>query len=621
MKSCRVCCLSSSSTLCRRVQSAISFSCLPPAERVVDMARQCAFPSACVLLALLVPFRLIPAASCLCIPDVPGALLHDKEVLRHPLVTGAFEELKKNLTGLFTKDSYDGLAFAVVHASGSDAAFTFNRGPLKLNESKPEDGGGPQIDGDSVFRIVSASKNLAAFSALVVERQSRSQTNIPVLTLDTPVRIALPEFDLPPTDWANGGSEITLSMLGTHSSGLPREGYATNFDFVTGLSKANAQTIGNEWASADPSEVLESIKGKPLLFAPGQRVAYSNAGTCILGYAVAAYRNRLSSSNLVWNDVVTEDIFKPLNMTHSFFGPIPDDLRRLVCVPAGETWTDLQVGPGYDPAGGGWSSANDLVKYLYNVWLKPEPDLITPTQRRNSLQPRLILPDGKQQVGFGWEINIYKPDENSSTYNAYGKSGDGGGYHSRIEVQPNLGYGVVILTAEGSRPRKDYTRLRPERILNDVHNILIQAFRKAYSEKLKEKYAGDWVVAPNTPGTANAKVELQNDILFLRELVVNNASALERVDQLSWTADSQERFFSTPDGVSLNPSEAVLGPKGEARGQVMRMSIASERCDWFDFDGYTDPNGWPPDKLFFVDGDNGVELHYPPLDGVLVRKK
>ncbi|KAK8160214.1 beta-lactamase/transpeptidase-like protein [Phyllosticta citribraziliensis] len=410
-------------------------------------------------------------------------------------------------------------------------------------------------------------------------------------------------------------------MLGTHSSGIPREGYATNFDFVTGLSKANAQTIGNEWTSADPSEVLESIKGKPLLFAPGQRVAYSNAGTCILGYAVAAYRNRLSSSNLVWNDVVTEDIFKPLNMTHSFFGPIPDELRRLVCVPAGETWTDLQVGPGYDPAGGGWSSANDLVKYLYNVWLKPEPDLITPTQRRNSLQPRLILPDGKQQVGFGWEINVYKPNENSSTYNVYGKSGDGGGYHSRIDVQPNLGYGVVILTAEGSRPKKDYTRLRPEKVLNGAHEILIQAFRKAYSEKLKEKYAGDWVVAPNTPGSANAKVEVQNDILFLREMVVNNASALERVDQLSWTDESQERFFSSPDGVSLNPSEAVLDSKGEARGQVMRMSIASERCDWFDFDGYTDPNGWPPDKLFFVDGDNGVELHYPPLDGVLVRKK
>ncbi|KAK8232821.1 beta-lactamase/transpeptidase-like protein [Phyllosticta capitalensis] len=609
------------------------------------MARWRAFPQAWIL-ASLVPLYLILAASAICIPDVPASLLYDKEVLKHPIVTGAFDELKKNLTGLFTQESYDGLAFALVHASSPEAAFTFNRGPLKLNESKPEDGKGAQIDGDSIFRIVSISKNLAAFSALVIERQSRLQNALPVLTLDTRARDALPEFDLAPTDWENGGSEITLSMLGTHSSGLPREGYATNFDFVSGQSKANAQTIGNEWTSTDPSEVIASVKEKPLLFAPGQRVAYSNAGTCILGYAVAAYRNRLSSSNLFWNDIVKEDIFKPLEMTHSFFGPIPDDLRRLVCVPAGETWTDLQVGPGYDPSGGGWSSANDLVKYMYNVWLKPQPDLITPTQRRNSLQPRLILPDGKQQVGFGWEINVYKPNENSSTlapylltycapalpteqhssddvpsYNAYGKSGDGGGYHARIDVQPNLGYGVVVLTAEGSRPKKGYKRLRPDNVLSDVHNILIPAFRKAYSEKLKEKYAGDYVVAPNTPGTANAKVEVQDDTLFLRELVVNNASALERVDQLAWTADSQERFFSTPDGVTLNPSEAVLDPKGEARGQVMRMSIAGEKCDWQDFDGYTDPNGWPPDKFFFVDGDAGTELHYPPLDGVLVRKK
>lgn len=139
---------------------------------------------------------------------------------------------------------------------------------------------------------------MAAFSALVIERQSRLQNALPVLTLDTRARDALPEFDLAPTDWENGGSEITLSMLGTHSSGLPREGYATNFDFVSGQSKANAQTIGNEWTSTDPSEVIASVKEKPLLFAPGQRVACqyssvfdaqlltwkdSNAGTCILG--------------------------------------------------------------------------------------------------------------------------------------------------------------------------------------------------------------------------------------------------------------------------------------------------------------------------------------------------
>jgi hypothetical protein len=53
---------------------------------------------------------------------------------------------------------------------------------------------------------------------------------------------------------------------------------------------------------------------------------------------------------------------------------------------------------------------------VYNLWLKPMPQLITPTQRRTILQPRISLPDGSQELGFGWEIFVTKPKSEDSTY-------------------------------------------------------------------------------------------------------------------------------------------------------------------------------------------------------------
>jgi len=272
-----------------------------------------------------------------------------------------------------------------------------------LNESS-----GPRINGDTAFRIVSISKNIAAASALVVINQGSAQNNVPRLTLDTPLIDVLPSFKLSEKDWENGGSEITLSMLGTESSGLPREGYQTDFNEFSGLARASVSLIGDFWSSATPESVVQNVFQQGLVFAPSQRASYSNAGFNLLGYGIANYRNRLRNSSLSWSEVAIEDVLRPLNMSHSFFGPIPHQLKDNISVPNTVNWADLMIGDGYDPAVGMWSSTNDLVKYLYNVWLTPTPQLITLTQRRTVLQPRITLPDGVQELGFGWEISVVK---------------------------------------------------------------------------------------------------------------------------------------------------------------------------------------------------------------------
>ncbi|KAL0264772.1 hypothetical protein SLS55_000724 [Diplodia seriata] len=367
-----------------------------------------------------------------------------------------------------------------------------------------------QVDSDSIFRVASISKNIAALSTLVVENESKTHGAFPVLSPGSPVRQALPEFGLPEKDWQNGGSDITLSMLATHSSGIPREGYLTDFNMVVGVAKADAETI----------------------------------------------------------EYATYNILERLNMTHTFFGAIPDALVPSIGVPGGPNWVDLVIGPGYDPAGGMW--------------------------------PRLILPDGKQQVGYGWEIAT--TDHRTKSYNIYGKSGDAGGFHSWLDVVPNLGYGIVVLSQESQPAGSGYTRVSPTTVRDNVHAILLPAFVEALASRLERRYAGryarardggaiaDEVAKANGSAAAGsfARLEVENGALFVRELSVNGTSAWEGLDRLGWTAESQARFFSTASGVSLHPAEgAGEGAEFSDVGmpQVWRVIPDSETCDWYDFDG------------------------------------
>jgi hypothetical protein len=294
-------------------------------------------------------------------------------------------------------------------------------------------------------------------------------------------------------------------------------------------------------------------------------------------------------------------------MTHSFFGTIPQNLIPDVGIPGGDNWADLIIGEGYDPAAGMWSSANDLASYLFNLWLTPEPTLITPFQRRHVMKPSVILPDGKQQSGPGWEIEILTlpTSENVSlaevslkTYSIFGKSGDGGGWHSWIDTIPNLGYGIIVLAQQSGLP--DYMGIATSVTRETVHAILAPAFAKALSARTKERFAGfynagkdtglsvDEVATTLSDSSTYANLEVQDQILYLRSLTVNGSSALEAIDRLSWTTDAQPRYFSTPEGVVLEPAEGVgeteeFGPGAQVWRMVSSIPVrpACETCTDF----------------------------------------
>ncbi|KAL6156504.1 hypothetical protein ACJBU6_04103 [Exserohilum turcicum] len=606
---------------------------------------------------LLAAGYVLAFAAAACVPDVALALLSDPRVLKHEAVLLALNEVQRNLSALYKNTTRDGLSVAIVHASSPAPIFTFNNGTLKFNEtlawypetqythSRVHRGSeGNKVTSDSIFRILSISKNIALSSSLVLANNSNvTLSHKRQVSLDTPVRLLLPAFALPERDWRDGGSEITLRMLASHTAGIPRESYSTGFNMILSTGKADAPTIGAAWAGQTAQDVIEGVKARSLMFAPGQRAAYSNAGIGLLGAAVATHYNDITGSDLTWSEFATQELLTPLNMTHSFFGAIPQNLMPDVGIPGGENWADLLVGEGYDPAAGMWSSANDLSSYLYHMWLSPDPPLISKFQQRDAMKPSINLPDGVQQTGPGWEIELLKlASSNESdgttespptkTYSIFGKSGNGGGWASWIDTIPNLGYGLVILAQQSGL--KDYQAVSPSQLKTTLHGILAPAFITALAERTVDRFAGhymkahdtgllhDQVVTASRSTRTHARLEVEAGTLYLRSLIVNGTSALEAVDRLSWTPDAQPILFSSPQGVVLEPAEgAAETAQFGAGAQVWRMMFPElESCDWFDFDGFQDSNGWPLSKLVLVErGAGRVELHYPPFDVVISR--
>lgn len=163
---------------------------------------------------------------------------------------------------------------------------------------------------------------------------------------------------------------------------------------------------------------------------------------------------------------------------------------------------------------------------------------------------------------------------------------------------PNLAYGLVILSQTARLD--DYETLYPGSMYSDVQEILIPAFAEALSAQVEEKFAGtygsgrdtgiipDEVSIQGTNQTTYARLEVRDQILYMRELVVNGSSALEAIDRVNWLGDGvKTRYFSGPEGVVLEPAGGASEAAEFGGGaQVFRMALAGEEtCNWYDYDG------------------------------------
>ncbi|HVX29583.1 MAG TPA: serine hydrolase domain-containing protein [Nitrolancea sp.] len=212
-------------------------------------------------------------------------------------------------------------------------------------------GGHDPIQRDTIFRIASLSKPMAAVAAMILVEECR-------LRLDEPVDRFLPELanrqvlrrpDAPLDDTVPAVRPITLRDLLTFRSGY---GIVMSWPEVYPIQRAMDdlklnQGPPNPQLPPEPDEWMRRLGTLPLVHQPGERWLY-NTGADILGVLIA----RAADQPL--EVFMRERIFAPLGMHDTGFSVPESKIDRLsICY-----GTNFETGERtvYDPAEGGqWS--------------------------------------------------------------------------------------------------------------------------------------------------------------------------------------------------------------------------------------------------------------------------
>jgi CubicO group peptidase (beta-lactamase class C family) len=153
-------------------------------------------------------------------------------------------------------------------------------------------------------------------------------------------------------DWKS----VTLQQLLTHTSGAP-----ANFSLRV---RRKEPALGPECTQARRKAVMDVIAEKPA-HPPGEKFAYSNVGYTIAG-AMAE-----SATGVSWEDLVKREVFKPLELSDSGFGP-PKSPSATLDQPRGHLrvlgWKvsaddDMDNTPIMGPAGAVHMTLSNLCKY------------------------------------------------------------------------------------------------------------------------------------------------------------------------------------------------------------------------------------------------------------------
>jgi D-alanyl-D-alanine carboxypeptidase len=264
---------------------------------------------------------------------------------------------------------------------------------------------------DTQFRIGSMNKMFTAISVLQLVEAGK-------VDLDAPIGTYLKGYlneDL--------ASRVTVRHLLTHTGG-------TGDIFTPEFFEHRAELC-------EPGDYLALFGSRPVAFTPGERFEYSNYGFVLLGAIVEAV------SGTDYYSYVREHIYGPARMAAS------DSLPETADVPDRSVGYTRQAltgplpaeGPNTDslpcrgsPAGGGYSTVGDLVKFAEAL---RTGKLLSPEMVQAATSTQVEMgPDMGYGFGFG--------DSVVNGTHAYGHSGGAPGMSADLLVFPELGYEVAI---------------------------------------------------------------------------------------------------------------------------------------------------------------------------------
>ncbi len=335
----------------------------------------------------------------------PEALRGQAAVLPAP----GYEAVVAALESLITHEMEDkrlpGLSIALV----DDQRIVWARGFgfASLSDSTP-------TTAETIHRVGSVSKLFTDIGIMqLVERGT--------VDLDVPIARYLPSFQ-PRNAY---GQPITLRQLMSHRSGLQREPPAGNYFETTQPTLA---------------ATVASLNGRDLIYQPGSRAKYSNAGIGVVGYVLESLQAEPFAPYL------QRTVLAPLGLQSSTFEPTPEIQAALA---TGYMWTwdgrrfeapTFQLGMA--PAGSMYSSVLDLGRFLSALFgggRAPGGQVLRRETLEQMWTPQFAQPN--QRTGFGIGFAISELDGKR-------RIGHGGaiyGFATDLAALPDEKLGVAIV--------------------------------------------------------------------------------------------------------------------------------------------------------------------------------
>ncbi|KAJ5675820.1 hypothetical protein N7462_008717 [Penicillium macrosclerotiorum] len=423
---------------------------------------------------------------------------------------------------------------------------TFSTGLLSIHDLKaqtlqyhytsPEIAGATngthKVNGDSIYRIASASKLFTVYAGMLA--LTEEQWHRPLTEINPAFSKVAEQGDKDPA-WKIEWEKITPWALASQSSGIPREGWpagdslynytvyeaynisAQNPVTAWGVPPVDILGLGKCWnisAVCDGQNAIRAVRSQPPVFLPWAEAMYANDNFMMLGLMI---------SNLTGHkmeDIYQDELFRPLHLTStSATEPTnPADFARSVIV-GNPSLGFLGNTPLTIPSGGLYSTFHDLAKFgssiLNNTLL---PDNTT----RKWMRPQTHTASLTYSIGAPWEILRYIHPDTGKITDLYTKLGDSGWYGSNIVLIPSYGAGFTILNAGTAAGRGELSNI----ILDYIVTSILPALEAQAAREAITNYVGTYV-------STNPSLNSSLTIAFNQSDVITSKSGLSITEWIS----------------------------------------------------------------------------------------
>jgi D-alanyl-D-alanine-carboxypeptidase/D-alanyl-D-alanine-endopeptidase len=312
-------------------------------------------------------------------------------------------DLKQHVAPLVENKTLQAVSLGAIQPGGSVTAHT---GTLSAGTAVPP-------DDRTLYEIGSITKVFT--SLLLADAVVRGE-----VTLETPIARLLPVDVVLPD---SAGERITLAMLATHTSGLPRiPAEISAIDFL------------NPYARYDETDLWKTLRVVKLDFEPGTKASYSNLAAGLLGTLLAR------KAGMSFAELLTARITQPLGMTDTVLTTNAEQRARFApgFTSAGLPWShwDFKALAG---AGGIRSTTTDMMRFAAAM-LRPA-DAPEPLARAIDLaweRQKLAATTTPGGQALGWML---AGDGKTRWHN-----GMTGGFHSALFVNRELGVASLLLS-------------------------------------------------------------------------------------------------------------------------------------------------------------------------------